>query len=54
MSDAEMFMEQARILRSLATTFEVDSMKEDLMRLAKRCEEFARSKRVTGQSDPQH
>lgn len=44
MSDAEMFMEQARILRSLADTFDVPSMKEDLLRLAKRCEDFARAK----------
>ncbi len=53
MSDADMFMEQARILRSLATTFDVDSMKADLLRLAKRCEEFARAKRAKDQADSQ-
>ncbi len=46
MSDAEMFTEQARILRSLAATFDVDTIKEDLLRLAKRCEDFARAKRA--------
>jgi hypothetical protein len=53
MSDAEMFMEQARILRSLATTFEVDTMREDLLRLAKRCEDFALAKRAKDHTGPQ-
>ena len=53
MSDAEMFTEQARLLRSLATTFEVDTMREDLLRLAKRCEDFARARGAKGASEPQ-
>ncbi len=51
MSDREMLMEQARVLRSLAATFDVQSMKEDLLRLAEKCEAFARAKEQQKETD---
>ena len=51
MSDKEMLMEQARILRSLAATLDVAAMKEDLRRLAKKCEEIARAKEASGETE---
>jgi hypothetical protein len=42
---AESLREQASILRKVATYFEPYSMRDDLLRLAERCEEIAEVER---------
>ncbi|HLJ19096.1 MAG TPA: hypothetical protein VKU84_02815 [Stellaceae bacterium] len=41
MTEREILLEQARILRSLAATFEVPAMQEDVRKLAERCDALA-------------
>ena len=41
----ETLREQARVLRKVATNFEPFSMRDDLLRLAARCEEIAELER---------
>ena len=42
---SETLREQARVLRSVATHFEAHLIREDLLRLAERCEELAEAER---------
>ena len=52
MTELAMLVEQARILCSLASTFDHPAMREDLLNLAKRCEALARTKQASAQPEP--
>ncbi len=42
MTERDILIEQAQLLRTLADTFDVPTVREDLRKLAKRCEDLAR------------
>ena len=44
-TEPETLREQARILRTVATCFEAHLIRQDLLRLAERCEELAEAER---------
>ena len=51
MRSVSMLIEQARILRSLATTFDECVIREDLRKLAEKCEALAKSVQASAEPD---
>jgi hypothetical protein len=50
-TETAMLIEQARILRTLASTFDHPTLKDDLLKLAQKCEALAKAKEVPTQAD---
>ena len=51
MTQAAMLLEQARILRAVAVTFEREIIRDDLLKLAKKCEQMAKAADVSAEDD---
>ena len=51
MTQAAMLLEQARILRAVAVTFERAIIRDDLLKLAEKCEQMAKAADVSAEDD---